>query len=75
MVRGMAMKIYLDNCCFNRPYDDQEQLRIELETKAKILVQEAIVHGKLQLVVSYMLEKENNDNPYIVRKTNIRSFF
>ena len=26
------MRIYLDNCCFNRPYDDQSQLRILLET-------------------------------------------
>ena len=26
------MKVYLDNCCYNRPYDDQSQLRISLET-------------------------------------------
>ena len=29
------MKIYLDNCCYNRPYDDQSQLRISLETQVK----------------------------------------
>ena len=29
------MKLYLDNCCFNRPFDDQSQLRIRLETEAK----------------------------------------
>ena len=28
------LRIYLDNCCFNRPYDDQSQLRISLETQA-----------------------------------------
>ena len=28
------MKIYLDNCCFNRPFDDQTQLRIKLESEA-----------------------------------------
>ena len=33
----MQRKVYLDNCCYNRPYDDQTQLRIELETKAKII--------------------------------------
>lgn len=32
------LKLYLDNCCFNRPYDDQNQLIIELETKAKLFV-------------------------------------
>ena len=24
------MRVYLDNCCYNRPYDDQTQLRISL---------------------------------------------
>jgi len=33
------MRVYLDNCCFNRPYDDQMQLKIELETKAKLFIQ------------------------------------
>ena len=30
------MKIYLDNCCYNRPYDDQSYLSISLETQAKM---------------------------------------
>ena len=37
------MKICLDNCCFNRPFDDQKQLRINLETEAKLKIQEDIV--------------------------------
>ena len=28
--------IYLDNCCFNRPYDDQEQITVRLESEAKL---------------------------------------
>jgi len=30
-----SMKLYLDNYCFNRPFDDQTQIRIRLETEAK----------------------------------------
>lgn len=30
------MKIYLDNGCFNRPFDDQSRIRIMLETEAKL---------------------------------------
>lgn len=30
------MRVYLDNCCYNRPYDDQTQLRISLESQAKL---------------------------------------
>lgn len=28
------MRIYLDNCCYNRPFDDQTQPRIHEETNA-----------------------------------------
>lgn len=27
------MIIYLDNCCYNRPFDDQTQERIHLESE------------------------------------------
>ena len=43
------MRVYLDNCCYNRPYDDQTQLRISLESQAKLYVQELIKDGKLEL--------------------------
>ena len=68
-------KIYLDNCCFNRPYDNQSFLKIELETKAKLRIQELIIDGKYELVISYILEYENDDNPYVERKIAIEEFF
>ena len=68
------LKIYLDNCCFNRPYDDQSQLRISLETQAKLFVQDEIKKGELQLVTSYILWYENSMNPYDIRKTAIKEF-
>lgn len=36
------MKIYLENCCFNRPFDDQNQLKIKLEAEAKLHIQAEI---------------------------------
>ncbi|MDR2167327.1 MAG: PIN domain-containing protein [Clostridiales bacterium] len=69
------LKVYLDNCCFNRPYDDQSHLKIELETRAKLRIQELIVEGKLALVISYMSEYENDDNPYLERRMSIEAFF
>ena len=70
-----TIKVYLDNCCFNRPYDDQTQLRIELETKAKLHIQQQIVEKKLIFVSSVILEYENNKNPYHIRKAVIQDFF
>lgn len=68
------MKIYLDNCCFNRPFDDQSQLRIRLESEAKLKIQTDIQAGNLDLVWSYILEAENEANPFEERKRAIREW-
>jgi len=65
------MKIYLDNCCFNRPFDDQSQIRIRLESEAKLKIQEEVRSGRVQVVWSYILDYENNKNPYQERKVRI----
>jgi len=62
------MRIYLDNCCFNRPFDDQRQVRIRLESEAKLYIQEFILLGKVDLVWSYILDYENAANPFKERK-------
>lgn len=59
------MLIYLDLCCFNRPYDDQSQMRVRLETEAKLALQDKVRSGVCQLVWSAVLDLENSKNPYI----------
>lgn len=44
------LKLYLDMCCFNRPYDKQTSARVKLETEAKLYIQSAVLDGKLALV-------------------------
>ncbi|QTA81267.1 PIN domain-containing protein [Desulfonema limicola] len=68
------MIVYLDNCCFNRPFDDQSQLRIKLETEAKIKIQDDILNENIRLVWSYILEYENNKNPFEERKQSIEGW-
>jgi len=58
------MRIYLDNCCFNRPFDSQSQVRVRLETEAKLRIQERVVSGELELAWSYILDYENAANPF-----------
>ena len=43
------MRIYLDMCCFNRPYDDQTQSRIRIETEAKVVIQEKIKNAEKRI--------------------------
>jgi predicted nucleic acid-binding protein len=69
------LNIYLDNCCYNRPYDDQTQLRVELETKAKLFIQTLIEEGTVDLTISYISDLENEMNPYQDRKSGIVDFF
>ena len=69
------MKVYLDNCCYNRPYDDQSYLRISLESQAKLFVQHLIREKKLDLVTSYVLDYENSRNPHTTRRDTISDFF
>ena len=68
------MRVYLDNCCFNRPYDDQSQLRIQMETQAKLEIQQQIRDEKLELATSYILEAENAVNPYERKRIDIQAF-
>ncbi len=58
------MKIYLDLCCFNRPYDDQSQLRIRIETEAKIAIQQKIKDEECGLLWSSILDFECSKNPF-----------
>jgi hypothetical protein len=68
------MKIYLDNCCFNRPFDDQKQLRIKLETEAKLNIQERILQKEIELAWSYILDFENESNLFEQRRLAIRGW-
>jgi len=61
------MRLYIDLSCFNRPFDDQGQQRIRLETEAVLAVLTRIVEGKDTLLWSWVMSFEN-DNPTAVTK-------
>ena len=65
------MKLYLDMCVYNRPFDDQSDLRVKLETVASQIIFEKIQRGIIELVWSFMLEFENELNPFAERKSGI----
>lgn len=70
----LHMRIYLDNCSYNRPYDDQSQIRIHLETQAKLHIQDMIRSKQIELVTSYVLDFENSNNRSIQKKMAIEKF-
>ena len=66
------MRIYLDHCAYNRPFDDQNNIKNQLETSAKLYIQDQIKQGKYDLVWSYMSDFENDNNPNIENKKSIQ---
>ena len=69
---GTTVRIYLDNCMFNRHFDDQSQIRVRLETEAKLYIQDAIQKERIELVWSYILSAENAANPHDERRNVIQ---
>lgn len=66
------MRVYLDNCAFNRPYDSPSQVRIVNEACAKMAIQREIAAGRVELAVSFMLYAETRRCPNaMARQSNL----
>ena len=63
------MKIYLDVCCLNRPFDDQQQDRIRLEAEAVLLILSHIQAGDWQWISSEAMDFEIEQAPDSERKS------
>jgi predicted nucleic acid-binding protein len=53
---------------YNRPFDDQRQPRIVIETMEFIFLLSKIVSGEMAMISSFALEFENGNNPFADRK-------
>jgi hypothetical protein len=58
----VSLLIYLDICCFNRPFDQQSQTLVRLQTEAKLAVQRGMRDGQPRLAWSAVLDLENAGN-------------
>ena len=70
----MADRLYLDVSVLNRPFDDQSQVRIKLETEAFLAILERIEVGELAMIGSSVLDFENEANPFAERKERVESY-
>ena len=67
-------RIYLDNCCYNRPFDDLTLEKNRLEAIAKLFIQSLIKYGSITLIYSFMSLIEIEDNPFEDNKAYILNF-
>jgi len=67
------MKIYFDVCCLNRPYDDQNQDKIHMESEAIITIFKHIEYSDWLLLNSGIVNYEINNTSDIERKERLLS--
>ncbi|NJN22363.1 MAG: type II toxin-antitoxin system VapC family toxin [Leptolyngbya sp. RL_3_1] len=63
------MRVYIDTSVFNRPFDDQTQPRIILETQALRTILQLAENGDLEIVGSSILDYENSRNTNPIRQS------
>ena len=66
-------RIYLDNCCLSRRFDDQTQDRIRLETEAIVRIIEHFDAGQWQWISSEVSTFEADQNPDLRQNLLVKS--
>lgn len=65
-------KVYLDVCCLNRPFDDQQQDRVHLEAEAVLLILKRCEAGEWQWISSAVVSYEVDNIPNQERRNRIK---
>jgi len=68
------IKIYLDTSAYNRPYDDQTQSKIYLESQAVLIIFNLIQSQQIQTINSAVLNYENQKNPFPIIQASIKKY-
>ena len=68
------MKVYLDNCVLNRPFDNQTQERIYFETQSFLILLKYVDEAKVQILNSFAIEYEISKITDIERELKIREY-
>jgi len=69
------MRIYMDVCCLNRPFDDLAQDRIYLEAEAILSIISHCKDGKWTLIASGIIDYELSKMPDIDRLEQVQTLY
>ena len=65
------MKLYLDVCCWNRPFDDPSQNRVRLEAEAVLSILEMAQADEVEIVGSDIIGDELSEMPDRERREKV----
>ena len=66
------MRLYLDACCYNRPFDDQSQPRVRLESEAVLAILAQAQTANCHLLTSVVLDQEIARTPDAARRAHVQ---
>lgn len=69
------MIVYLDNCCYNRPFDDQTQERVHLESEAILTILKMGQMKRIVIAGSEILELEISRMPDENKKRKVLDLY
>jgi len=69
------MKLYLDCCCYNRPYDDQKQGKIHMEGEAILAILYKSKQNNDEIVGSPILDFEIDQINDIEKREKVKYFY
>lgn len=70
---NQSVRIYLDVCCLNRPFDDQAQERIRLESAAVLAILRRVETRQWELAGGAAVEFETDRMPDVERRQRVRA--
>ncbi len=69
------MKIYMDVCCLNRPFDDQTQDKIRIESDAILAILSKCMQGQWHLLSSEVIDIEIGEIPDEWKKIKVYKLY
>lgn len=69
------LKVYLDNCCYNRLLDDRSYSMIYYERNSVMLIIELVEKSEIQLIGSEMLIREINDTADVYKRSVLQMVY
>ncbi len=69
------MRVYLDNCCYNRILDDRSHSQIYFERNSILLILELAEKSAIKLIGSEMLEKEMAETKDVYKRSVLQLMY
>lgn len=69
------MRIYLDNCCYNRLLDDRSYSQIYYERNSILLILELVEQSVIQVIGSEILVKEISDTCDLYKRSVLQMLY